>query len=118
MKLGKEIYDQKVVPSTKCMKQLGNMYTASLYGGLASLLDSIEDPAAFVGKNIGLYSYGSGLAASFFEITVKGDISEMKEKMNLSQRLEQMTVSSCEEWQKALNVRETEHPPSPPQISR
>lgn len=104
MALGKDVYANKVAPTTKCMKQLGNMYTASLYGGLASLIDSVEDPSAFVGKRVGMYSYGSGLASSFFEISVKGDVSEMKEKINLSQRLGQMTVSSCEEWQKALHV--------------
>ncbi|EGG11943.1 uncharacterized protein MELLADRAFT_46585 [Melampsora larici-populina 98AG31] len=109
LKLGKEMYDTKVVPTTKCMKQLGNMYTASLYGGLASLLDSVEDASSFVGKKIAMYSYGSGLASSFFEISVKGDVSEIKQKMNLSKRLEEMTVSSCEEWQKALHLREEKH---------
>ncbi|KAG0148083.1 hypothetical protein CROQUDRAFT_670073 [Cronartium quercuum f. sp. fusiforme G11] len=109
MGLSKEVYASKVAPTTKCMKQLGNMYTASLYGALASLIDSIEDPSSFIGKRIGMYSYGSGLASSFFEISVKGDVSEMKEKMKLSERLGQMTVSSCEEWQKALHLREEKH---------
>lgn len=37
--------------------QLGNSYTASMYAGLAALLDSDDD---LTGKRIGLLSYGSG----------------------------------------------------------
>jgi hydroxymethylglutaryl-CoA synthase len=33
-------YDSAVVPGTDCVKRCGNMYTASLYGALASLLSS------------------------------------------------------------------------------
>ncbi len=38
-------------------RRLGNTYTASLYGSLASLLDHDED---LTGKRLGLFSYGSG----------------------------------------------------------
>ncbi|MBW0535128.1 hypothetical protein O181_074843 [Austropuccinia psidii MF-1] len=109
MKLADSIYSAKVLPTTQCMKRLGNMYTASLYGGLASLIDSVGDSNDLIGKSIGMYSYGSGLASSFFEISVKGDVKAMKEKMNLKARLASMTVSSCEEWIEALKGREEKH---------
>ena len=48
---------------------LGNIYTGSLYNGLITLLcDSTID---LDGKNILLFSYGSGCAASMFYARVK-----------------------------------------------
>lgn len=109
LKLSADIYEAKVAPSTQCMKKLGNMYTASLYGALASIIDSVGGSNDLVGKNIGMFSYGSGLASSFFEIEIKGDVSEMKEKMTLKDRLAMMCVSECEEWVNALKMREAKH---------
>lgn len=51
-----------------------------------------------------MFSYGSGLAASFFSIRVKGDTSEMSEKLNLVERLGRMEVRPCSEYVKALEV--------------
>ena len=45
-------------------RQLGNSYTASLFIGLASLLDNA--PEDLTGKRIGLFSYGSGCVSEFF----------------------------------------------------
>ncbi|CAH7671812.1 hydroxymethylglutaryl-coenzyme A synthase C-terminal domain-containing protein, partial [Phakopsora pachyrhizi] len=74
MKLSLEIYKQKIESTTHCMKRLGNMYKASLYGGLASFIDSEGSKDGLVRKRIGMFSYRSGLAPSFFEIDVKGSI--------------------------------------------
>lgn len=50
------------------------MYTPSVYSGLVSLLISV--PAAqLTGKRIGVFSYGSGLAASMYSIKVTEDAS-------------------------------------------
>lgn len=48
---------------------MGNCYTASLYVGLASLLDHVE--ADLTGKRIGFYSYGSGCVAEFFSAVLQ-----------------------------------------------
>lgn len=45
-------------------QQLGNAYTASLYIGLASLLEN--DPKDLTEKRIGFFSYGSGCVGEFF----------------------------------------------------
>jgi hydroxymethylglutaryl-CoA synthase len=47
----------------------GNSYTASLYVGLASLLDLV--PENLADKRIGFYSYGSGCVAEFFSGVVQ-----------------------------------------------
>ncbi|GAA6007870.1 hypothetical protein JCM10207_004907 [Rhodosporidiobolus poonsookiae] len=101
-------FKSKVGPSTTTSKKLGNMYSGSLYGALASLLDSV-DSATLQGKRIAMYSYGSGLAASFFSLRVKGDTSEIHEKLQLAKRLEGSQVRSCEEFIAALKLREEKH---------
>lgn len=99
----KASFAQKTDPGMACSKRLGNMYTASLYGCLASLLANVE-PQTFLNKRIGLFSFGSGCASSFFTARVKGDTSEIKEKLNLVQRLSEMTVAPPQEFVDALKV--------------
>ncbi|XP_038056186.1 hydroxymethylglutaryl-CoA synthase 1-like [Patiria miniata] len=74
MNCSKEIFAAKTKPSLLVANQVGNMYTPSLYGGLVSYLAScsLEE---LPGKRIGLFSYGSGLAASLFSLRVRGDVS-------------------------------------------
>lgn len=40
--LAKDHYKKSVWPSTDCVRRCGNMYTASLYGGLAALLANVS----------------------------------------------------------------------------
>ncbi|KAH8407730.1 hypothetical protein KR222_011803 [Zaprionus bogoriensis] len=63
------VFEAKTKKSLLLANQVGNMYTPSVYSGLVSLLISV--PAAeLVGKRIGVFSYGSGLAASMYSIKV------------------------------------------------
>lgn len=102
--LAKAAFAAQVEPSMHCARRCGNMYTASLYGGLASLVSAVE-PAQLRGKKISMFAYGSGCAASFYTITVKGDTTEIREKMDLLKRLESMTVVPCQDYVDALHVR-------------
>ncbi|GAB2993391.1 hydroxymethylglutaryl-CoA synthase family protein [Saccharothrix stipae] len=56
-------FGRRVAPSVEHATQVGNLFSASLYLALASLLDNapIRAPA-----RIGLFSYGSGCASEFF----------------------------------------------------
>jgi hydroxymethylglutaryl-CoA synthase len=45
-------------------KQLGNIYTGSLYNGLLSLI--CDEGIDLTGKKVMMFSYGSGCAASLF----------------------------------------------------
>ena len=87
----------------RCAARCGNMYTASLYGGLSSLLSTIE-PQQLKGKRISMFAFGSGCASSFFTLRVKGDTSEIREKLDLINRLESMKVVPCQEFVDALTV--------------
>ncbi|KIM68291.1 hypothetical protein SCLCIDRAFT_1209715 [Scleroderma citrinum Foug A] len=104
----KGLYAKMVEPSMHCSKRLGNMYTASLYGCLASLLSAVE-PSELQGKRLSMFGFGSGCAASFFTIRVKGDTSEIREKLNLLERLQSMKVVPCQEYVDALTLREKNH---------
>ena len=99
----KSSFTQKTDPGMACSKRLGNMYTASLYGCLASLLSTVE-PASLLDKRVSLFSFGSGCASSFFTLRVKGDTSDIREKMDLTNRLANMKVVPPEEFVQALHV--------------
>ncbi|ORY92633.1 hydroxymethylglutaryl-CoA synthase [Leucosporidium creatinivorum] len=104
----KDLFKAKTQPSTLTSKKLGNMYAASVYGSLASLLDTVPS-AELQEKRIALYSYGSGLAASFFTMRVKGSTEEMQKNLNLAERLSKTEVRPCTEYVAALQLREDKH---------
>jgi hydroxymethylglutaryl-CoA synthase len=104
MALGKDDYAKRVTPSMRCAARCGNMYTASLYGGLASVLSTVE-PQQLMDKRISMYAFGSGCASSFFTLRVKGDVSEIREKLDLINRLQSMKVVPCQEFVDSLAVR-------------
>lgn len=99
----KAVFSQKVEPSMHCSKRLGNMYTASLYGCLASLLSAVE-PCELLNKRISMFAFGSGCAASFFTLRIKGDTSEIRTNLNLLERLHNTKVVPCQEYVDALSV--------------
>ncbi|KAJ7701655.1 hydroxymethylglutaryl-coenzyme A synthase C terminal-domain-containing protein [Mycena metata] len=105
---GKQSFAQKVDPTMACSRRLGNTYTASLYACLASLLSTVPS-AELQGKRASLYAFGGGCAASFWTLRIKGDTSEIAEKMDLLNRLEKMRVVSCQEFVDALELREKNH---------
>lgn len=101
--LSSSVYKEAVYPTTQCLRRLGNMYTAAVYGALASVLDNVE-PETLKGKRIALFSFGSGLAASFFTVRVRGDTSKIRDTLKLKQRLSEMEIKTPQEFVDALKV--------------
>ena len=108
MGLSKKRFQERVQPAIQVPTLCGNMYCASVYGSLVSLLTNVKNES-LQGKRIGIFSYGSGLASSFFSLKVKGDVSFITQKINLHERLEARrtvspeiydAVSSGESWRK------------------
>ena len=87
MALTKKRFQERVQPSMEIPTMCGNMYCASVYSGLVSLLTNV-DSDRLQGKKIGVFSYGSGLASSFFSLRVTGDVGTMSDKINLHDRLQ------------------------------
>ncbi|GAA0357031.1 hydroxymethylglutaryl-CoA synthase [Alkalibacterium iburiense] len=79
-------------------KQVGNIYTGSLYLSLLSLLE--QGPELEAGSRIGLFSYGSGAVGEFFSGTLKADyknyLSKDKHESLLNERRE-LSISEYEE---------------------
>ena len=131
--LSRDSYSTKVSPATLLPQHIGNMYTASLYAGLASLLYTQAD--ALVGKRILCFSYGSGLASSIFSLHVPESIrasqltaqllggsvavgesckvasllQRLRSLMALEERLSARVLKSPEEFSASMEKREKLH---------
>jgi len=106
MGLTKKRFNERVQPSIEVPTMCGNMYCASVYGGLVSLLSSI-DSATLQGKRIGVFSYGSGLASSLFSLKIKGSTEFIQKNLNIKERLaERLTLApeAYEEVSKPANL--------------
>ncbi|KAL8703752.1 MAG: hypothetical protein Q9201_003077 [Fulgogasparrea decipioides] len=104
--LAKERFQARVQPSVNVPTMCGNMYCASIYGALISLLCGSESSEGLVGKRVGLYSYGGGLAASFFSLRIQRDMDTMVKRLNLQTRLEARVGVSVEAYLEACRLRE------------
>ena len=63
----KEIFDKKMSSSLEASAVIGNLYTASMYMGLRSLLEfEFLKGVDLFNKRIGFGSYGSGCSAMVF----------------------------------------------------
>jgi len=87
MALSKKQFQARVQPSVQVPTMCGNMYCASVYGSLVSLLSNVPSEQ-LKGRRVGIFSYGSGLASSFFSMKIVEDASEMVKTLNLQERLE------------------------------
>jgi hydroxymethylglutaryl-CoA synthase len=86
MGLTKKRFQERVQASIEIPTMCGNMYCASVYGGIVSLISKV-DSSALQGKRIGVFSYGSGLASSLFSIKVNGSTESMQKALNVQERL-------------------------------
>lgn len=72
MKASSALFEEKTSSSLLLSSQNGNMYTPSVYGCLASLMAQ-RTPAQLAGQRIGVFSYGSGFAATLYSVRVTQD---------------------------------------------
>lgn len=98
MKLSEAAFTKRVQPSIQIPKCCGNMYTASLYSSLASLLSNVTS-TDLGGKRIGLFSYGSGCASSMFSMKVVGDTTRLADAMDVEYRLQARKVATPENYE-------------------
>lgn len=62
----KQFFKGAIDPSLSLSKRIGNIYSGSMYLGLASLLESSSDRSKLQGRRVGFFSYGSGASARVF----------------------------------------------------
>lgn len=112
-KLSKTAYATMTAPSTLLPTRLGNLYTASLYAGLISLVSTKASDLA--GKRVLCFSYGSGLAASLFSIVIPqgqetiDQLNLIKTKLNVEERLKSRTLTTPKDLDAALDNHEKNH---------
>ncbi|KAF3938203.1 hypothetical protein ABW19_dt0203105 [Dactylella cylindrospora] len=108
MGLTKKKFEERVKPALEAPTNCGNMYTASLYSGLVSLIAN-KGGEQLDGKRVGLFSYGSGLAASLFSIRAREGTAELKEKLDFHQRLADRRVVEPSVYDETMLLREKAH---------
>ncbi|KAG8095628.1 hypothetical protein GUJ93_ZPchr0013g37999 [Zizania palustris] len=107
--VAKHLYDSKVQPTTLIPKQVGNMYTASLYAALASVIHNKNGTLA--GQRIVMFSYGSGLTSTMFSFKINEgqhpfSLSNIASILDVSKKLESRHVVAPEKFVAALKLLE------------
>ncbi|KAH8170866.1 hydroxymethylglutaryl-CoA synthase [Sarocladium implicatum] len=108
MTLTKKRFQDRVSPAIQLATNCGNMYCASVWSGLASLLTHVE-PKELEGKRIALFSYGSGLASSFTSFRVNGSVENIAKTLDLPARLAARTAVPPETYDKMCDLRKQAH---------
>jgi len=112
--MSKVSYNTKVTPTIALPTRLGNLYTASIYAGLLSLINATPSEN-LINKRVLCFSYGSGLAASMFSIKIGHgeDVVAMIEKIktvsNIFKRLDERLKKEPSQMSESLNEREELH---------
>ncbi|KAI9786661.1 MAG: 3-hydroxy-3-methylglutaryl coenzyme A synthase [Geoglossum umbratile] len=108
MGLSKKKFQERVQPSIEVPTMCGNMYCASVYAGLVSLLSNV-DSDTLQGKRVGVFSYGSGLASSLFSLKIAGSTTEMKGRLDVHARLSARRTVAPEVYDEMCLLREKAH---------
>lgn len=100
-------YDRKVRPSTCVSRQCGNMYAASIWSGVAQLIETMGP--TLEGRRIMMYSYGSGISASMFSLVgraVEGkyNLAHLQSMSDLAMRLARRLAKPPEEFDQAIQL--------------
>jgi len=99
----------QVEPSLALCARIGNIYTGSLYLGLAGLLDAQAE--RLVGERIGLFSYGSGCTSEFFSGVVARGAAERIAAARLDEALAARERISVAEYERIMAL-----PPTAPLV--
>ncbi len=97
-------FAERVKPGLAVPRDIGNIYTGSLYLSLLSLL--ITDPRDLAGQQVGLFSYGSGSCAEFFTGTVGPGAQAQARAMGVLELLAGRTQVSVEAYEHVMRQRE------------
>lgn len=83
--------------SSLASREVGNLYTGSLYLSLLSLLDHSDSLQP--GAQIGLFSYGSGAQGEFYTGTLQPGFRNQRRSQLIEQMLEQRTQLSVHQYE-------------------
>ena len=96
-----EVYEKKLESSLEASAIIGNLYTASMYMGLRSLLEvEFKKGTGLEGKRIGFGSYGSGSSAMVFSALIQPEYVEVVKKMDLEEEIGPRQKLGMEEYER------------------
>jgi hydroxymethylglutaryl-CoA synthase len=96
-----EVYEKKMASSLEASALIGNLYTASMYMGLRSLLEfEYKKGTDLEDRRIGFGSYGSGSSAMVFSGVVQPQYKEVIGKMDLDADIGPRQRLSIEEYER------------------
>ncbi|XP_025414651.1 hydroxymethylglutaryl-CoA synthase 1-like isoform X3 [Sipha flava] len=111
-----QLFKKLTEPTQKLPRNIGNMYTASVFGGLISYL--ISKPAYEMGgQRIAMFSFGSGMCSSFYSINIRSGekldtlISHLVP--HVAEKLEKRHCTSPAEFENILKIRELTYNKAP-----
>ena len=91
-----ETFERMVAPSLAGAKEVGNIYTGSVYMGLVSLLESEREKLQ--NKKIGVFSYGSGCGAEFFLCRIQEGIGSIVDSIGFREQLDNRKRLTFEQY--------------------
>jgi hydroxymethylglutaryl-CoA synthase len=101
-------FDAKCDPGAWLAREIGNAYTASLYGSLAALVRRRAED--LVGRRILMFAFGSGFASSMFSLRVVGSVARIARSLeDIEDQLEQRLVLTAAEYDAVMRDRERDH---------
>jgi len=98
-------FQRMVAPSLRYCGETGNIFSGTVYAGLAALVDS--EPAPRPGARIGMYSYGSGSCAEFFAGTLGGAARSVVGARRIGAHLASRRKLSLSDYERIVLERES-----------
>jgi polyketide biosynthesis 3-hydroxy-3-methylglutaryl-CoA synthase-like enzyme PksG len=89
-------FEARMAPSLIYCTKVGNMYSASLYVALCSLIDHVAFDGA---KRIGMFSYGSGCASEFYSGVVPPGARAKLAGLQIRDAIERRRPLAMEEYE-------------------
>lgn len=119
-KISTSSFEMKLSDANAASKLIGNTYAASVFMGIASLMDRLgqEGESTTIGKRIVVFSYGSGSMASMYRLCIrkrKNDsdnrfsIHNMSKVINFKARLSSRVELDAKKLDEVMDCREKMH---------
>jgi hydroxymethylglutaryl-CoA synthase len=103
-----ETYEKKMASSLEASAIIGNLYTASMYMGLRSLLEvEFKKGTDLENKRIGFGSYGSGSSAMVFSAVMQPEYKEVVKRMDLEEEIGQRQKLGMEQYERLHRNEQT-----------